>query len=87
MTVKKLKELIKELPDDMEVIIQTDATDSWGSPLDKGYLGIYQADTRYYGPVFVESDKHYEIQLFDTAKEWKEFLKTAPRSLVLKPME
>jgi hypothetical protein len=80
MNVKKLKELIKDLPDDMEVVLQKNGMDWWGNPLSEGYLGVYED-----GSIFTESDTHEEVQLFDTKQEWKEFIDTAPRSLVLKP--
>jgi hypothetical protein len=85
MNIKKLKELIKNLPDEMEVILQKDAEGNGYSPWSGGYVGIYEAETTWYGNVFLETDTFEDVG-FDTDEEWEDFKSKMRRSLVLRPI-
>jgi len=84
MNVKELKESIKDLPDDMEVILQKDAEGNgysplWGADPD----AVYIPETTWYGNVYSmdwSADDAYMEE-----KEWEE-LKKKPRALILHPI-
>lgn len=87
MTVKDLKDLIHNLPDEMEVILQKDAEGNEYSPWIGGYVGIYEPQTTWYGHVFLETDTFEDVG-FDTEEEWEDFKSKMKmrRSLVLRPI-
>jgi hypothetical protein len=85
MTVKDLKDLIHNLPDEMEVILQKDAEGNGYSPLSEGYTGIYAADTTWYGDVFLETYTFEDVG-FDTEEEWEAYKSKMGRSLILRPI-
>lgn len=82
MNVKELKEIIDNLPDDMEVILQRDAEGN-------GYEGLRCVD-----PDCLMREFGYECEVYSTEwsaddagfeeDEWEEF-KKQPRVLVLSP--
>lgn len=60
MTVKDLKKLIKDLPDDMPVILQKDPEGNGYSPLNGYWKGGYKAITTWYGEAgLLELNKGY----------------------------
>ena len=84
MNVKQLKEAIKDLPDDMEVLLQKDSEGNGYSPL-RGAAPdcIYVADNRWEGQVYNTDDSAADNCMEEN--EWEE-LKTGPRSLILHPI-
>lgn len=82
MNVKELKELLKELPDDMEVILQKDSEGNGYSPL---YGGddecIYISEESWYGEV--KSLRWTADDACMEEDEWEEFKQNNPRCLVL----
>jgi len=84
MNVKELKESIKNLPDDMEVILQKDSEGNGYSPLYRvDPEAIYVPETTWYGDVYF-----LEWTAEDNCMEeeyWEE-LKKKPRSLILSPV-
>ena len=52
MNVKKLKELINELPDDMEVIMSKDGEGNSFSPLSDHGISVYVPETTWSGEVY-----------------------------------
>lgn len=84
MTIKNLKELIKVLPDDMEVILQKDSEGNGYSPLAGGDTdGVYVPDTPYSGDVYDTKWTAYDACMED--EEWNE-IKAKPRVLILYPI-
>lgn len=84
MTIKELKELIKDLPDDMEIIMQKDAEGNGYSPLeDVGTECVYIPENTYSGQVYWLDSTADDNCLSE--KEWSEF-KAKKRSLVLAPV-
>jgi len=84
MNVKELKESIKDLPDDMEVILQKDAEGNgysplWGADSD----AVYIPETTWYGNVY-SMDWSADDACMEE-KEWEE-LKKKPRALILHPI-
>jgi hypothetical protein len=85
MNIKQLKEAIKNLPDDMEIILQKDAEGNGYSPLrgaDKNC--IYIAETTWCGEVY-STKRSAEDNGFEE-DEWKQIKKKHPRALVLFPI-
>lgn len=84
MNIKQLKEEIKNLPDDIEVILQTDAEGNNYSPLkDVDSNCIYVPNSPYSGDVYGTKWSAEDVCMTDM--EWKE-LKRKPKSLVLVPV-
>jgi len=84
MTVKDLKAAIKDLPDDMEVILQKDSEGNGYSPLaDVDPDAVYVPDTTYSGEVYDTKWSAYDAGMDD--EEWKE-IKAKPRALILYPV-
>jgi hypothetical protein len=81
MNVKQLKELIMDLPDNMEVIIQRDPEGNSYSPLDDADPNcIYlQRLNEVYSTLWDHHDAMREKE------EWDEFLQQ-PKALVLSPL-
>ena len=84
MTIKELREALKLYPDDMEVIVQSDAEGNSYSPL---YCidgnAVYIARETWYGDVF-SAESSAEDECMDE-EEWDEILRM-PRSLILVPV-
>lgn len=84
MNVGKLKEILKHLPDDMEVIIQKDAEGNDYSPLsDYDADAVYIPETTWYGNVYSMEWTADDACMSD--EEWDE-IKSKPRSLILQPV-
>ena len=81
MTIKQLKEIIQDLPDDMEVIIQRDPEGNSFTPLyDADPHCIYlQRSNEVYSTLWDHNDSMME------KGEWEEFLQR-PKTLVLSPL-
>lgn len=56
MKVKDLKEKLKDLPEDFEVILASDSEGNEYSPLAEVDLVCYQPETNWYGYVVDESE-------------------------------
>jgi hypothetical protein len=84
MTVKELREALKQYPDDMEVIVQSDSEGNSYSPL---YCvdgnAVYIAREPWYGDVFSTDWTSDEADMDE--EEWDEMLRM-PRSLILVPV-
>jgi len=84
MKVKELRETLKNYPDEMEVIVQSDSEGNSYSPL---YCvdgnAVYIAREPWYGDVF-STDSSAEDECVDE-EEWDEMLRM-PRSLILVPV-
>ena len=84
MTVKELKEEIKNLPDDMEVVLQKDAEGNGYSPLSGADPdAVYIPETTWSGDVYSMGWSADDACMEE--EEWAE-LKTMPRALVLHPV-
>ncbi|MFT6480758.1 MAG: hypothetical protein ACJAZY_003224 [Spirosomataceae bacterium] len=84
MTVKELKELLQTLPDNMEVILQSDAEGNSYSPLSGGYDdAVYVPLTMLHGDVHF-TDWTTEEAGMDSQK-WNAVI-SKPRVLVLAPI-
>lgn len=84
MTVKELKDAILNLPDEMEVILQSDAEGNGFSPL----CGIdtdcvYIPETTWHGQVY--STEWTADDACMEEDEWEEIL-SKPRALILYPI-
>ena len=84
MTIRELKEAIKDLPDEMEVIIQKDAEGNDYSPLyDVDSNAVYVPEAPWYGVAFSLGDSAEDGCM--TEEEWEE-IKKKPKSLILFPI-
>lgn len=84
MNIKHLKELIKNLPDDMEVILQKDAEGNSFSPLsDADSNGIYIPITSWHGDVYDSAWTADDADMDE--KEWEE-IKSKTKTLILRPI-
>ena len=84
MTVKDLKELISNLPEDMEVILQKDREGNGYSPLEGGDSdAIYIPDSTWSGEVYNTKWSAYDAAMEES--EWEE-MKLKPRALILYPI-
>ena len=85
MNVKELKEVIENLPDEMEVILQKDSEGNGFSPLDEANADyIYIANSYWSGDVYYI--KWSAADVCKTADEWEE-LKSHNRILLLCPTD
>lgn len=85
MNVKELKEVIQDLPDNMEIILQKDSEGNGYSPL----AGvdpdcIYEPETTWGGEVYA-LEHGAEGNGFEE-DEWQEILDNFPKTLVLFPV-
>jgi hypothetical protein len=81
LNVKRLKEILSTLPDDMEVVVQRDSEGN-------GYNTAYHADpnciwNKDHEDVFSTGYSHEDVCMSET--EWQELLKDSPRILVIAP--
>ena len=84
MTVKELKESIKDLPDEMEVILQKDAEGNGYSPLSSIDADcVYIAANSYQGDFY--STEWTADDCCMSNEEWEDMRKH-PRSLILAPI-
>lgn len=85
MKIKELKELIKDLNDDMEIILSKDAEGNNFCPLSDSGQGIYIADAggSWFGEIY--HDEWSADDALVDQEEWNEILKK-PRCLVLWPV-
>ena len=84
MNKKELLELIKDLPDDMEIILQKDSEGNDYSPLaGVAYECIYIPETTYNGTVYSTELTEEDFGLDED--EWDE-MNTNPKVLVLYPV-
>lgn len=82
MTIKELKEVIKNLPDNMEIIMQRDSEGNGHSPLGGvDSNSVYEAQSKWDGYAYsLEHDKD-----FIDKKRW-DIIKSKPKVLVLFPL-
>ena len=84
MNVKELKELISNLPDEMEVVLQKDAEGNGYSPLSGvDPNAVYIAETTWYGDVYSMEWSADDACMSD--EQW-ENIKAKPRTLILCPV-
>lgn len=84
MNVKELKEMINNLPDDMEVILQKDSEGNGYSPLaGTDPEAVYIPDNTWSGEVYSTNWSAGDAAMDD--KEWLEIL-AKPRALILYPV-
>lgn len=84
MNVKELKELILNLPDEMEVVLQKDAEGNGYSPLSGADSNaVYIAETTWYGDVYSMEWSADDACMSD--EQW-ENIKAKPRTLILYPV-
>lgn len=84
MNVKELKELIDNLPDDMEVIMQKDAEGNGYSPLRGADPdAVYIPEAPWYGVVYSMDWCAEDACVSD--EEWEEII-SKPRALILHPI-
>jgi len=84
MTVKELKEKLKNYPDDMLIIMQKDAEGNGYSPLDSlGNTSIYIPEKPWYGEVY-NTDWTADEACIEP-EEWEK-MKLEPRVLLLCPV-
>lgn len=84
MKVKKLKNLLKNLPDDMEIILQKDAEGNGFSPLyEINSKCVYIAETTYHGYVYDMRLSADKLEVDES--EWQELNKKS-RVLILSPV-
>ena len=85
MKVKILKELIKDLPDEMSVIIAKDTEGNWFSPVSDVDSGnIYVPETASHGEVY-SAEWSAEDALMEQ-DEWEKLKKEGHRCVVLWPV-
>ena len=83
MNIKKLKEIIANLPDEMEVVLQKDSEGNRFSPLlNTNPNSIYIPNNTYSGTVYSTEWTADDADM--TEEEWEE-LKSKPRVLTLTP--
>ena len=84
MTVKELKELIANLPDEMQVILQKDTEGNGYSPLcDVDAECVYVPENTYSGEVYRLDNTAKDVGM--NKDEWDE-IKAMPRCVVLCPI-
>ena len=84
MNVKDLKEVIANLPDEMEVILQKDSEGNGYSPLRGADANtVYIPETTWYGDVYSMDWTAYDAGMKD--EEWND-IKEKPRALILHPV-
>lgn len=84
MKVKELKELILNLPDEMEVVLQKDAEGNGYSPLSGADSNVvYVAETTWYGDIYSMEWSAEDACMSD--EQW-ENIKAKPRTLILYPV-
>ena len=81
MIVKELKELIKDLDDDVLVILASDSEGNRYSRLADGWFGYYVADNAWEGDCYGESA---EVEEMDE-EEYKETIKGGVKMVCLTP--
>jgi hypothetical protein len=83
MTIKELKEQIKDLPDEMEVILQKDSEGNGYSPLaGADSNAVYIPDSTWSGDVYTLSWTADQACMEDD--EWEK-IKAKPKALILYP--
>lgn len=84
MNVKELKHAIKNLPDEMEIIIQKDAEGNGYSPLeDVDFDVIYIPDSTWSGDIYPMEFSAEDAGIEES--EWEK-IKKKPRALILYPV-
>lgn len=81
MTIKQLKEIIQDLPDDMEIIIQRDPEGNSYTELDD--VNPHCIYLQHSNEVYSTLWNHDEAMM--EKEEWEEFLQR-PKTLVLSPL-
>jgi hypothetical protein len=85
MTVKDLKELIANLPDDMEIVMQKDGEGNEFSPLSGMDSNCYYVpEETWYGKVYSEFFSADDNGLEE--EEWQRIKNMIPKALVLFPV-
>jgi len=84
MNVKELKEILNDLPDDMEVILQKDSEGNGYSPLSGGDTdAVYIPESTWSGDVYSTKWTADDADMDD--EEWNEIV-SKPRALILYPI-
>lgn len=84
MTVKELKEKLKNYPDDMLVIVQKDAEGNGYSPLNGlNNTSVYIPEAPWFGEVY--DTKWTADEACMEPDEWEK-MKLEPRALILRPI-
>ena len=83
MNIGELKEYIKDLPDDMEIVVQKDAEGNGYTPMHCADLGWYVPETTWYGD-FYGAEYTAEDNCMEE-DEWAE-IKATPMSMVIAPI-
>lgn len=84
MKVKDLKELIKNLPDDMQIVMSSDGEGNSYSPLSGGdYNSVYVPESTWSGNIFYCGWTSDEACMEE--EEWQKLLEE-PKCLVLYPV-
>jgi hypothetical protein len=84
MTIKELRLMLQDLPDDMEVILQKDSEGNGYSPLSGGNSeAVYIPDSTYSGDVYSMDWNADDYCMGE--EEWLE-IKAKPRALILYPI-
>ena len=84
MNVRELKEVIANLPDDMEVVLQKDSEGNGYIPLEGADSNaVYIPDSTWSGDVYDMNWTANDACM--TNEEWEE-IKTLPRTLILYPV-
>jgi len=63
MTWGELKEVMKDVPDNFEIIIASDAEGNSFSPLSECWMGVYIPDTDWYGDIVMADDLEEDEEL------------------------
>lgn len=84
VTVKELRELLADLPEDMQVVMSKDGEGNSYSPLSDGSSNyIYVPECTWSGDVY--STDHSAEDMDMDEEDWEEFKATNDRALVLWP--
>lgn len=84
MKVKELRELLADLPDDMEVICSGDAEGNSHGPLYGAWVGFFKKEGYREGYVVGDDESFDDYEDMMEQEEWDE-LTSGPKSLILTP--
>ena len=83
MNIRELRKILKDYPDDTEVILQSDAEGNGYSPLSCSGAGYYIPENTWSGCVYDADWTHADADM--ESEEWEEIQRTVPRALILAP--
>ena len=84
MNVKQLRELIADLPDDMEIICSADAEGNGYSDLSGAWQGYYKSEGYRDGYVIGTDEPFSDYEELMDPEEWEQ-LTSGPKSLIFTP--